>query len=278
MAKVNPFKAQFQNFNNGLLPSPYDKRDYKFKDLVPVGAFQIPDDYESPNLIPPDKIFNQGASNMCCACAFSYIRYMQESKNNQSGITELFSPTFTYGNRLPGERFEGMYMRSCCKKAKQDGSLPISVLSGFYSYPKCEELVGKDLSKYKKLAYPFRISSYYQCNSRKQIQMAIIETGAVLCGVWVFDCLYKPEKLTNIVRYNPNKDIRNDGGHAVTLVGWKTVRGRLYWKLLNSWGKEWGDNGYAWIPESYPFIESPIAIMDSITEVKWKKYKEENNL
>ena len=39
------------------------------------------------------------------------IRYLQESDtdNGGSGITEKFSPSFTYGNRIPGEDFEGMY-------------------------------------------------------------------------------------------------------------------------------------------------------------------------
>ena len=272
----NQFKEKYQN-TNLLIPDPYDKRDYKFKDLVPVGAVKLPKNFESPEL-PLDKIFDQGQSSMCCACAFSSLRYMQESKATQSGITDTFSPTFTYGNRLVGEDFEGMYMRSCCKKAKQDGSLPISVLSGFYTYPICKELVKKNEANYKKLAKPFRISSYYQCNSRTQMQTAIVETGAILVGIYVFNCFYKPNKTTGKISYNPLIDIRNDGGHAILLTGYKEVRGKLYWRVLNSWGTEWGQHGYAWLPENYPMLPDKYAIVDNITEVKWKKYKEEHGL
>lgn len=35
--------------------------------------------------------------------------------------------------------------------------------------------------------------------------------------------------------------------HAVMIVGWKTVNGVVYWKLRNSWGTGWGENGYMWI-------------------------------
>jgi C1A family cysteine protease len=32
--------------------------------------------------------------------------------------------------------------------------------------------------------------------------------------------------------------------HAVLLVGYKSGTG---WKLKNSWGSNWGEDGYAWI-------------------------------
>jgi hypothetical protein len=51
---------------------------------------------------------------------------------------------------------------------------------------------------------------------------------------------------------SPDFDARTGGsGHAMTAVGYRTdpLRG-TYFLLKNSWSKEWGDQGYAWMSES----------------------------
>jgi hypothetical protein len=38
---------------------------------------------------------------------------------------------------------------------------------------------------------------------------------------------------------------KSEGGHAMTLVGWDDSKKAF--KIANSWGKEWGENGYGWV-------------------------------
>ncbi|MCX7679784.1 MAG: C1 family peptidase [Spirochaetes bacterium] len=39
----------------------------------------------------------------------------------------------------------------------------------------------------------------------------------------------------------------SDVNHAVVIEGWDDTKGRGSWLLRNSWGKDWGENGYMWI-------------------------------
>ena len=248
----------------GILPSPYDERDYKFKELVPLGAITIPREYESPNL----HVFDQGKTNMCGPCSFSVLRYMQEEE--QSHPTEPFSPAFTYANRPVGEDFEGMYLRSICKKGLE-GTVPYHEFPGFYTYAKCKyEFQPRKEELLKKAAY-FKISKYYKCTNREQTQSAIIATKGVMVGVPTYDSLIEPDS-NGIVNYDPAKDTKDYGGHCVLLVGWKKINSKFYWILHNSWGKDYGINGRVYIPENYPWIDSPYAVVDNEIEITYTDY------
>lgn len=255
-------------YNNGVYTSPYDSRDYKFNDLV-MGVIDIPDNYETEEM---PFIYNQGRSSMCCACAYNSIRFMQERDKEQSELDEPLSPCFTYGNR-DSDSFEGegMYLRDCCKKGR-DGSVLLSELPYFCSYIKAKGYVNNNKEDLLNKAKPFAISSFYVCKSRKDIQQAIITTKAVLIGIPVFDCYYRPLP-DGAIDYNPSKDVKSNGGHAQAICGWKTIDNKLYWKVLNSWSKDWGVNGYCWLPEDYPWMDDAYVIVDNDMEMTFKDYK-----
>ena len=265
MSKYEEIKSIYENNNmDGLYPSPYDKRDYRFNNAIVLGSVSIPKEYESENLY----VFDQGNTNMCGACAFSVLRYIQEKP--QSNISEPFSPAFTYANRLPGEEFEGMYLRSICKKGLE-GTVPYHEFPGLYSFAQCKkEFTARKMELLEK-ASNFKISKYYKCTSREQIQTAIITTGGVLVGVYVYDSLMKPND-KGIVEYDPHRDIKSYGGHCVFLVGWKIIDNKFYWILHNSWGKDYGINGRVYLPEEYPWTEEPFAIVDDTIEITIDEY------
>ncbi len=39
--------------------------------------------------------------------------------------------------------------------------------------------------------------------------------------------------------------------HAVLVVGYGEIKNRKYFKVLNSWRKNWGSNGFAWLSEKF---------------------------
>ena len=58
----------------------------------------------------------------------------------------------------------------------------------------------------------------------------------------------------------PQPDETVLGGHAVVAVGYKPIKGQLYFECRNSWGTSWGDHGYFWMPAAY--ITSPSLASD----------------
>lgn len=89
-------------------------------------------------------------------------------------------------------------------------------------------------------------------------------TKAVIVGIPLYECFFNVGK-NGLVSYDPNKNTYNHGGHAITITGWKVVGDKLYWRILNSWGKSWGDGGYAWLPEEYPWVEQAYVLVDNNT-------------
>jgi len=79
--------------------------------------------------------------------------------------------------------------------------------------------------------------------TRDEIKRAICEYGPVATRMRVLSDNFLA--YTGGV-YREKVDSDNDGGgHAVVLVGWDDSKGA--WLMRNSWGKDWGLGGYAWM-------------------------------
>jgi hypothetical protein len=74
----------------------------------------------------------------------------------------------------------------------------------------------------------------------------------------------------------PPKEGERQWGHAVYCVGAKLIEGKKYIKFINSWGKEWGENGYGYAGEDYftsGKVFNAITLVDLPND--WQKEKEQ---
>jgi cathepsin B len=77
--------------------------------------------------------------------------------------------------------------------------------------------------------------------SEYNIRKEIYKWGPVSSGMVVYEDFMNWEG-NGIYEYDKKSEYV--GGHAIVIMGWGEEKGKKYWLVRNSWGEDWGDNGY----------------------------------
>ena len=79
--------------------------------------------------------------------------------------------------------------------------------------------------------------------SEEYLQFALFINGPVAIAFNVMDDFeaYESGIYTNPYCFDEPMDLN----HAMLVVGWGTENGKDFWILKNSWGTEWGEEGFA---------------------------------
>jgi hypothetical protein len=131
--------------------------------------------------------------------------------------------------------------------------------------PSCEDIEDKlsnlqfnGCYKSNKAQRDFRLLYLYTLNTNDidtrelNIQYEIYKFGPIVTGFLVFEDFYtyshNLKKNKKLIYTHSNKSTHNLGGHSVVISGWGEAiqDNRLvkYWIIRNSWGSDWGDDGY----------------------------------
>ena len=79
--------------------------------------------------------------------------------------------------------------------------------------------------------------------TEEALKIAVATQGPISVGIDSRD--FKFQYHGNGVFYGKTcKSDPGSGGHAVAVVGYGTENGQDYWLVKNSWGSDWGDEGY----------------------------------
>lgn len=230
------------------LPSPPDKRDWKFTNFMGVKA--LPPEFIRTSEMPP--VRDQGKYGTCVGHAAWAQKSWQERQQGDEPGGGL-SPLFIYSvcKTLDGiPRQAGTYPRTAMQVLQKYGvcsekMMPYSLLTDDKSPPAPSQEAMTEAVKYRISNYAqicgYEDTAEYRSKATELIKRALFEQGPVLAALLVCENFMKPN---NGIIPLPEGYIL--GGHAVTVVGYSDTRKAFL--IMNSWGTSWGTNGFAWLP------------------------------
>jgi hypothetical protein len=195
------------------------------------------------------EIRNQGGHGTCVGWATAYyaqsiINAREKGITDQTAITDnAFSPLFLYVNAKSNDDpycKEGIGIPSALNKMKEVGSplykdfsarcateIPDSV------YQKAKQYRLKEYTKLfgLKERAPLRI---------RETRKSLMNGNPVLMGMDITNAFQSAS-----VVYEP--DSISLGGHAMTIIGYDDEKYGGAFEVINSWGEDWGNEGYMWI-------------------------------
>jgi C1A family cysteine protease len=233
-----------QQKHYGWRPDTPDMRDHL---LAVAPAKKLPATTSLRSAMPP--VYDQGELGSCTANSIGAILELNQRKQNEPNAATP-SRLFIYYNErvMEGTVSEdsGAEIRDGIKSVAQIGAPPETSwpydVTKFATKPPAK--VYTEAKKHQALRYSRVVQDTVP------IQTVLAGGEAISFGFTVYTSFENNIGPDGIVPM-PQTDEKVLGGHAVVAVGYKPIKGQLYFECRNSWGTDWGDAGYFWMPAAY---------------------------
>ncbi|MCM8558453.1 C1 family peptidase [Sphingomicrobium sediminis] len=236
--------AHAQDVSFGLIPAPAEKYGSIPTAKVPFIGEQLPSQTDlSPHMPPPG---DQGQQNSCVGWAVAYALKTYQEKFDQEwefmngpgsiDASRVFSPSFVY-NQINGGQDNGALFAPAFNILRDQGAAPLSAMpytpNPFTSIPESAS----------EAALPFKIDGYRTVNfyNPDEVKAQLVKGFPVIIGAKTYQNFI--DLPAGEVWRQPVGSFR--GNHAMVVVGYNDERNAF--KVINSWGRQWGSEGYGWI-------------------------------
>ncbi len=222
--------------------SPEDSRDKKYSDHVPHSLVALPKLVDLASGMGPIK--NQGQLGCCVGeasvAAVEFLERQYGLDANFSG-SELFA---YYNARRDKTHDTGAYARDSIKAMATYGVCHESM----WPFIARKFAVNPDAAVYADGKRTV-ITDYLRASTLLDIKNALAQHHPVMLGFVCYDSLESQETARTGRVPMPKAYESVIGGHEICIVGYNDSTG--YLKFKNSWGIDWGDKGYGYLPYGY---------------------------
>ena len=257
-------RAKGQEIPFGYKIDPFDERDFTIPKLEAV--FDKPlftvEKQKIDHTAEMTAVKDQQFEGTCVGFAVAAMKEWQEKKERSTwsfskwAIKDLSERYIYFKAREPygwdNATNQGAYIRDGFKAVYNFGAI---IETGWpyrpgdwVSQPDPRRLV--DSPRYK-------INNYVRLEDTDRMAQWLIEGGPFVTGVAVFEEFYNDQN--GFIEF-PEADSYLYGYHSICIVGYDPDGWGHYdepaFKFKNSWGLEWGDQGYGYLPESYIMAHS----------------------
>lgn len=228
--------------------SIFDKADV-YEPLA-YGFNSLPSSIDLSQYCPDVK--NQMHQGSCVGWASSYAArtILQAKATGRQPNSVAFSPSSLY-NQIKLDGCQGAYINNAMEVMRTRGVLPYSEFP--YNPNSCAQLPsGNQVG----LMSQFRTKGYQRLTKGgnnyeidlQAIKQNLAQGAPVVIGMLVGNSFMQPmngKKLWRPSRSDYN--MSGFGGHAMCVVGYDDNQFGGAFKIMNSWGKNWGDQGFGWV-------------------------------
>ena len=230
--------------------------------------------YSLESFLP--EIGDQTNSPSCVGWATSYYAFTIVKRMENGLDFPAMSPWSPY-NRYQFRKFKNDFCSNGCYIEEVLNILQVEGGETFIDYPYKHCAVDSS-----NISYPDKISKWCRINGTKnQMRSALLSNCPVVIGLKVMDSYTNGYSLQNkyvddrgILQINQfqNGNVQG-GGHALCVVAFNDTLAGGAFKIANSWGSHWGNNGFCWLKYSdLEYISTAFAVFPNL-KLESKKSK-----
>lgn len=204
----------------------------------------MPPEHDLSEFLP--EVRSQGKQGSCVAWAAGYyLKSFQENyEDDGNGILAMdneMSPAYIYNQIKVGDCSDGSVVQDALDIISSQGIVDWTVMP--YNENECSTQPD-DLAK--TLASPNKIDNYLYLDEDlvlEQTKAHLLKNQPVVIAIKIDRSYFGARDQDGMYIYRKYKS--DDGGHAMLVVGYSDEMQAF--KVVNSWGKNWGNEGFVWI-------------------------------